>query len=390
MPIKTGYTDGEWTEVRSGLKPGEPVVTAGKVALREGSAVQVIGQPVAKRTGGGRQGGQEAMSGDVQRRRCGAAATGAAHASRRRRRPGRVLHAPPRHRGMFWITMVLFGLIALSGLKVNLLPDLSYPTLTVRTEYTGAAPSEIETLITQPVEEAVGVVKNLRKMHSVSRTGQSDVVLEFAWGTDMDQAEPRSARQDRSAAAAAGSEEAGAAALQSVDRADPAPGLTTEGEPASDDDAIRELNAAAPLRRRRPQEELEPVDGVAAVKVGGGLEDEIEVDIDQQQLAQLDLPIDDVDQAPEERKHQHLRRPHRQGTQRFLVRTVNQFASVDEIANMLVTTQAAGGGAARKRRAADGARRRGVRRCQRDGGGSVGARAHPVRSSSSPAACRCG
>src|SRR5690606_37368144 len=54
---------------------------------------------------------------------------------------------------MFWITMLLFGSIALASLKVNLLPDLSYPTLTVRTEYTGAAPSEIETLITEPVEE---------------------------------------------------------------------------------------------------------------------------------------------------------------------------------------------------------------------------------------------
>ena len=59
---------------------------------------------------------------------------------------------------MITLTFVLFGLIALRDLKVNLLPDLSYPTLTVRTEYTGAAPSEIETLITEPVEEAVGVV----------------------------------------------------------------------------------------------------------------------------------------------------------------------------------------------------------------------------------------
>ena len=60
---------------------------------------------------------------------------------------------------MMTITLVLFGFIALGNLKVNLLPDLSYPTLTVRTEYTGAAPTEIETLISQPVEEAVGVVK---------------------------------------------------------------------------------------------------------------------------------------------------------------------------------------------------------------------------------------
>ena len=60
--------------------------------------------------------------------------------------------------GMITITFVLFGVIALFGLKVNLLPDLTYPTLTVRTEYEGAAPLEIENLISQPVEEAIGVV----------------------------------------------------------------------------------------------------------------------------------------------------------------------------------------------------------------------------------------
>src|SRR4249920_2895763 len=87
---------------------------------------------------------------------------------------------------MFTLTLVLFGLISWSSLKVNLLPDLSFPTLTVRTEYSGAAPTEIENLVTQPVEEAVGVVKNVRKVRSVSRTGQSDVTLEFAWGTNMD------------------------------------------------------------------------------------------------------------------------------------------------------------------------------------------------------------
>ena len=89
---------------------------------------------------------------------------------------------------MLAVTLVLFGLIALKDLKVNLLPDLSYPTLTVRTEYRGAAPEEIETLLTRPVEEAVGVVKNVISVKSVSRAGQSDVILEFAWGTDMDRA----------------------------------------------------------------------------------------------------------------------------------------------------------------------------------------------------------
>ena len=89
---------------------------------------------------------------------------------------------------MATITVCLFGMIALFGLKVNLLPDLSYPTLTVRTEYRGAAPVEIENLISEPLEETLGVVKNLKRIRSVSRTGQSDVILEFSWGTDMDTA----------------------------------------------------------------------------------------------------------------------------------------------------------------------------------------------------------
>ena len=87
---------------------------------------------------------------------------------------------------MFTVAILLFGIVSLSRLKVNLLPDLSYPTLTVRTEFEGAAPLEIENLITKPIEEAVGVVKGVKKVRSISRAGQSDVVLEFTWGTNMD------------------------------------------------------------------------------------------------------------------------------------------------------------------------------------------------------------
>ncbi|MFN2335216.1 MAG: efflux RND transporter permease subunit, partial [Wenzhouxiangellaceae bacterium] len=86
------------------------------------------------------------------------------------------------------LALLLFGLISLGSLGVNLLPDLSYPTLTVRTELQGAAPAEVETLVSRPIEESVGTVNNVRSIKSVSRTGQSDVVLEFSWGTDMDMA----------------------------------------------------------------------------------------------------------------------------------------------------------------------------------------------------------
>ena len=87
---------------------------------------------------------------------------------------------------MFTVAIVLFGLVSLSRLSVNLLPDISYPTVTIRTELTGAAPIEVENLLTKPIEEAVGVIRNVRLVRSVSRSGQSDVTLEFLWGTDMD------------------------------------------------------------------------------------------------------------------------------------------------------------------------------------------------------------
>ena len=93
---------------------------------------------------------------------------------------------------MFTLAVILFGFVSFLKLKVNLLPELTYPTLTIRTEYPGAAPAEIENLISKPVEEALGVVKRVNRVSSISRSGQSDVILEFEWGTDMDFADRKS------------------------------------------------------------------------------------------------------------------------------------------------------------------------------------------------------
>lgn len=244
---------------------------------------------------------------------------------------------------MFWITMFLFGVIALSSLKVNLLPDLSYPTLTVRTEYTGAAPSEIETLISEPVEEAVGVVKNLRKLKSVSRTGQSDVVLEFAWGTDMDQASLEV--RDKMEVLQLPLEAEAPVLLRFNPSTQPIIRLALSAKDAgkTDADSIRQLTELRRYADDDLKKKLEPVAGVAAVKVGGGLEDEIQVDIDQQKLAQLNLPIDTVIQRLQQENINISGGRLEQGSQRYLVRTVNQFATVEEIRNMLVTTQSGGG-----------------------------------------------
>jgi HAE1 family hydrophobic/amphiphilic exporter-1 len=247
---------------------------------------------------------------------------------------------------MMTITLVLFGVIALRGLKVNLLPDLSYPTLTVRTEYTGAAPAEVETLISQPVEEAVGVVKGLRKLKSVSRTGQSDVVLEFAWGTNMDQASLEV--RDKMEVVQLPLEAKPPVLLRFNPSTQPILrlALTAKQANANPDESLRSLTTLRRYADDDLKKKLEPVEGVAAVKVGGGLEDEIQVDIDQQKLAQLNLPIETVVARLKSENINVSGGRLEEGTQRYLVRTVNQFASVAEIGNMLVTTQGAGGGAA--------------------------------------------
>ncbi|WP_231120449.1 efflux RND transporter permease subunit [Cognatilysobacter tabacisoli] len=246
---------------------------------------------------------------------------------------------------MMTITLVLFGLIALGDLKVNLLPDLSYPTLTVRTEYTGAAPSEIETLITEPVEEAVGVVKGLRKLKSVSRTGQSDVVLEFAWGTDMDQASLEV--RDKMEVVQLPLEAKKPVLLRFNPSTEPILRLALSPKNAGNEaEAIRQLTALRRYADDDLKKKLEPVEGVAAVKVGGGLEDEVQVDIDQQKLAQLNLPVETVVNRLKQENINISGGRLEEGSQRYLVRTVNQFASVAEMREMLVTTQSGGGGAA--------------------------------------------
>jgi HAE1 family hydrophobic/amphiphilic exporter-1 len=89
---------------------------------------------------------------------------------------------------MVFLSAMVFGFFSFKRLPVNLMPELNYPTLTVRTEYAGAAPEEVENEISRPIEEALGVVGGLNKISSISRAGISDVVLEFVWGTDMSKA----------------------------------------------------------------------------------------------------------------------------------------------------------------------------------------------------------
>ncbi|MDH3589765.1 MAG: efflux RND transporter permease subunit, partial [Gammaproteobacteria bacterium] len=239
---------------------------------------------------------------------------------------------------MFTLAITLFGLVSLTRLKVNLLPDLAYPTITVRTELSGTAPLEIESLITKPVEESVGIIKNVRRVRSVSRSGQSDVIVEFLWGTDMDIASV-DVREKLDLLELP--LEAGRPILLRFDPSNEPIvrlALVREAEDVSDSTRISQLKALRRYAEEQLKNEIEAIEGTAAVKISGGLEDEIRILVDQQRLAQLGIPINAIAQRIRGENVNLAGGRLEQGSQRFLVRTINEFQSVDEIADSIIAT----------------------------------------------------
>lgn len=254
---------------------------------------------------------------------------------------------------MFTLGIILFGFVSLSRLKINLLPELSYPTLTVRTEFEGAAPAEIENLVTKPIEEALGVVKNVEQVRSISRTGQSDVTLEFAWGTEMDFASIDV--REKLDALQLPLEVKRPVILRFDPTLDPIMRYAffvdekEKDQPSNvdyvslqDANQVSDISNLKKLRRfadEQIKKQLESSAGVASVKISGGLEEEIQVSIDQERLSHLGISLEQVTRILGAENINLSGGKLEEGTQQYLVRTLNQFQNVDQIQNVVVTIQ---------------------------------------------------
>ncbi|MFY8299678.1 efflux RND transporter permease subunit [Pseudoalteromonas sp. SS15] len=235
---------------------------------------------------------------------------------------------------MLVLAVMLFGMVGFSRLVVSLLPDLSYPTLTVRTENPGAAPAEIEQLISKPIEEAVGVVKGIRKLHSISKPGQSDLVIEFQWGTDMDLAIME--LREKLDMVMLPVELRKPVILRFNPSLDPILRLSISGD-AQSYTQLRSLRTYAEEELKRA---LEPIDGVAAVQLSGGLEQEVQVLIDQQQAMLRDVTAEMItNRIKNENINVSAGRVY-DGQQEFLVRTLNQFTYIEEIGDVIIKQDA--------------------------------------------------
>src|SRR5438105_1929291 len=84
--------------------------------------------------------------------------------------------------------LVLLGAVCVTKLPVDLLPNVSIPTVSVQTQWPNVAPEEIEAQVTRPIEEAVSAAPNMRTVSSNTAEGSSSVRIQFRWGTDVGQA----------------------------------------------------------------------------------------------------------------------------------------------------------------------------------------------------------
>ncbi|MFM2245146.1 MAG: hypothetical protein RL071_1220, partial [Pseudomonadota bacterium] len=237
---------------------------------------------------------------------------------------------------MVAIAAAVFGAVSYQRLPLNLMPDLAYPTLTVRTEVEGYAPEEVESQISRPIEEALATTPGLQELESRSRAGQSDVVLEFAWGANMDDA-AQTARERLQTTFLPDDAE-----RPLILRYDPsqAPilrlGLALQPGAAAADAPDRGLTLLREVAEKTLKRELEALDGVAAVRVRGGLTREVRVSARQDWLAARGVSID---QLATTIGAENINLPGgsiRDGDHEYLVRTLNEVRSVDEIAALQI------------------------------------------------------
>jgi HAE1 family hydrophobic/amphiphilic exporter-1 len=185
---------------------------------------------------------------------------------------------------MITMVIIVVGFVAVGRLPVDLMPEITYPTLSISTSYPNTGPEEIEELITRPIEEAMSAVPGVEEVFSTSNEGSSSVRITFSWGVDLDAAaDDVRERLDRVVGRLP----------EDVDR----PTLRKFDPAQTPILQIGALSNLDPVQTRRIIDEqivyrLERVPGVASVDVGGGREREIQVNLMPDKIKALGLPLD--------------------------------------------------------------------------------------------------
>ncbi len=240
--------------------------------------------------------------------------------------------------------LLVLGFISLSRLSLDLLPDIKLPAAVIMTEYPGAGPSEIEKMVTEPLEGVLSTVSNLDKVQSQCMPGSSVVVLFFDWGTDMDFAtlEVREKLDLVRSFLPSGVKD------PMIFKLDPSllpviqAGMSIGSEDAASGDSVKDTPAtladlthsAAELAKPR----LERLPGVAWVVVSGGVSSEVHVLMDPAQMEAHGLSIDYVAQILMGENLGITAGTIQHGQKELRITTKGEFEDLEQIANTPITT----------------------------------------------------
>ncbi len=225
------------------------------------------------------------------------------------------------------ILIVMFlGFIGFQELGLDLYPDIEFPVVAVMTEYEGATPEEVENLVTQPLEDASSTVDGIEDISSTSSSGQSIVINQFEFGTDLDfaQLDVREQIDMIRGMLPDGAEDPMIFTFDPQQLPIATYGFTGER-------SILELTDWA---EDNLEPRLERLPGVASVDVTGGLDREIQVDVDQDSLHSYGLTLMDLTETLQAENLKQSGGDIEIGRKEMLTETDGEFDSVDEIRNL--------------------------------------------------------
>lgn len=253
--------------------------------------------------------------------------------------PSRVIGRPIAV-AMLFMAVIFLGAISFQRLPIDLLPDISYPKLVIYTSYPNVAPAEVERLVTERVERNVAGVPGIEHMESISREGVSLITLRFAWGTDMDFAALNVREKLDNVAGSLPEQASRPVVLRTDPTAEPIMALSVSGQ--SDLWVLKELGESVFKRR------LEQIDGVAQAAITGGLERQINVEIDPRRLESYGVTIDEIEAALRAANAAAPGGTVLRGRYRYSLRTLGELRNVEEIGDIIIKRQAGapGGGGA--------------------------------------------
>lgn len=283
------------------------------------------------------------------------------------------------------LLLVLFGCVALFRMPMQLTPEVQTPTISVETRWPGASPQEVEREIIIEQEEQLKSVESLTKLSSESSDSSGKITLEFQVGTDMskavvdvigrlEQVPDYPENSDKPVISTSNSSDRPIAwfilspkwptsndydaflkrhpsldeKLKAVRKAyNPGLAMLRLRSLADDDERFSELLPPPEMEviklRRFAEDEIEArferVSGVSQANVIGGLEDELQVIIDPERLAARGLTIEDVRRVLRNQNVDVSAGDFSETKRRWVVRTMGQFRSPEQVESQLLTTQ---------------------------------------------------